>query len=174
MRRMLSFACALWLAGCSSQDFTPGRGRIAVTPEPSQLVVTTAMLRAATAEADYPTINVDFSRYPRGSSDTITYRTYSIQYFNMANEAIPMTDVPQRSLPTPVTLMPAATDVPSNARSQLAILTPAIAAYLKDQPAPATINARVTFDGESTASGPLQFTFNVPIQVLASPASPTP
>jgi hypothetical protein len=172
MRCILSFACALWLAGCSSQDFTPGRGRIVVAPEPSQLVVTTTMLRAA--EADYPTINVDFSRYPRGSSDTITFRTYSIQYFNMANEAIAMTDVPQSLLPTPVTLMPAATDLPSNARSQLAILTPAIAAYLKDQPPPVTINARVKFDGESTASGPLQFTFNVPIQVLTNPASPTP
>lgn len=174
MRLILSIACILGLAGCvASNPFKMGPLLIAA-PDPSQLVVTAPMLQAAASEANYPTIDIVFSRYPRGSSDTLTLRTYSIQYFTMANVAIPMTDVPLRSIPTPVTVAPPAPDVPSEARFSLSILTQAIITYLKDQPAPMTINARVKFDGERGAGDPLQLTFNVPIQLLAGPASPTP
>jgi hypothetical protein len=174
MRCILAFACVLWMAGCSGSDFTPGRRTLVVTPEPSQLVVTTSMLQTATSEADYPTLDIVVSRYSRDSRDTITLRTSSIQYVDMANVAIPGTDVPQRAFPTPVTLVASAPDVPSQVRFPMALLTPAIANYLKDQSPPVTIAARVKFDGESTGGGPVQFTFHVPIQVQAGPASPAP
>ncbi|MFN3428541.1 MAG: hypothetical protein ACK46X_01175 [Candidatus Sericytochromatia bacterium] len=173
MRRILSIACVLWLTGCSGPTFVKG-ATLVVTPEPSQLVVAAPTLHSAATEADYPTIGIVFSRYPRDSSSATTFRTYSIQYFNMANTGIPMTDVPQRSFPTPITVAPPAPDVPSTARFQLSLLSPAVVTYLKNLQPPVTINARVTVNGERGPGEPVQYTFNVPIQVLASPATPAP